>query len=133
MSRVEGEMVPHQAVWVKPFDALRPVPGLSDDQRDLAALAYVCDYTILEPILRVLGLWWARDGLVTASLDHAMWFHRTAPVDGWLLYVQQAVAAESGRGLGYGRFYTPELTHLATVMQEGMIRLVDPANTGGHR
>ena len=73
---IEGERVPHQAVWLRPFDALRPVPGLSDEQRDLAALAYVCDYTILEPVLRVLGLPWAKPGLVTASLDHAMWFHR---------------------------------------------------------
>ena len=95
---VEGERVPYQAVWLKPFDALRPVPGLSDEQRDLAALAYVCDYTILEPVLRVLGLPWAKPGLVTASLDHAMWFHRpgAAVAGDWLLYAQEAVAAEDG-------------------------------------
>ncbi|MFS8096809.1 thioesterase family protein [Lentzea alba] len=119
---VEGEKVPHQAVWLKPFDPLRPVEGLTDAQRDLAALAYMCDYTILEPILRVLDLPWAKPGLVTASLDHAMWFHRTAPVDDWLLYVQDAVAADSGRGLGYGRFFTRDRKHLATVAQEGMLR-----------
>ncbi|MFD5831092.1 acyl-CoA thioesterase [Lentzea sp. NPDC060358] len=119
---VEGERVPHQAVWVKPFDPLRPVAGLTGAQRDLAALAYVCDYTILEPVLRVLGLPWARPGLVTASLDHAMWFHRGGPVGDWLLYAQDAVAAESGRGLGYGRFFTRDGLHLATVAQEGMIR-----------
>ena len=73
---VDGGRAPHQALWVKPFDALRPVDGLTDAQRDLAALAYVCDYTILEPVLRVLDLPWAQPGLVTASLDHAMWFHR---------------------------------------------------------
>lgn len=123
---VEGERVPHQAVWVKPFDALRPVEGLTDQQRDMAALAYVCDYTILEPVLRVLGLAWADPDLVTASLDHAMWFHR-APgpgvVDDWLLYLQEAGAAESGRGLASGRFFTPAHTHLATVVQEGMVRI----------
>ena len=119
---VEGAKVPHQAVWVKPFDPLRPVDGLTDAQRDLAALAYVCDYTILEPVLRVLDLPWARPGLVTASLDHAMWFHREGPVDDWLLYAQEAVAADSGRGLGYGRFFTRGGLHLATVAQEGMIR-----------
>ncbi|MCC9307785.1 thioesterase family protein [Kitasatospora sp. RB6PN24] len=119
---VEGKQTPHQAVWLKPFDPLRPVEGLSDAQRDLAALAYVCDYTILEPVLRVLGLAWAAPGLVTASLDHAMWFHRPGPVDDWLLYAQEAVAADSGRGLGTGRFYTRDRRHLATVAQEGMIR-----------
>ncbi|MGW3287641.1 acyl-CoA thioesterase [Streptomyces sp. NPDC001002] len=119
---VEGKQVPHQAVWLRPFDALRPVDGLTDAQRDLAALAYVCDYTILEPVLRVLGLAWAMPGLITASLDHAMWFHRPGPVDGWLLYVQEAAAADAGRGLGTGRFYTRDHRHLATVAQEGMLR-----------
>lgn len=119
---VEGKQLPHQAVWIKPFDALRPVEGLSDAQRDLAALAYVCDYTILEPVLRVLGLPWAEPGLVTASLDHAMWFHRPGPVGDWLLYVQEAVAADTGRGLGTGRFFTRDHRHLATVVQEGLIR-----------
>jgi acyl-CoA thioesterase-2 len=130
---VEGERTGHQALWVRPFDTLRPVDGLTDEQRDQAALAYVCDYTILEPVLRVLGRPWAQEGLVTASLDHAMWFHRPAPeprwADGWLLYAQQAVAADNGRGLGTGRFFTPDGTHLATVVQEGMIR--EPH--GGHR
>ncbi|MFD0331387.1 acyl-CoA thioesterase [Streptacidiphilus monticola] len=129
---MDGESQPHQAVWVRPFDALRPVEGLTDAQRDAAALAYVCDYTILEPVLRVLGLPWARPGLVTASLDHAMWFHRpprAGALDGWLLYAQQAVAAEAGRGLGAGRFFTPDGIHLATVAQEGMIR----ASQGGTR
>jgi acyl-CoA thioesterase-2 len=122
---IEGGRAPHQAVWLKPYDALRPVPGLSDAQRDLAALAYACDYTILEPVLRVLGLPWALPGLVTASLDHAVWFHRgPAPgdLDGWLLYAQEAVAADAGRGVGTGRFLTPDGRHLATVVQEGMIR-----------
>ena len=122
---VEGGAAPHQALWVRPFDPLRPVDGLTDDQRDLAALAYVCDYTILEPLLRVLDMPWARPGVVTASLDHAMWFHRplrTGEMDGWLLYVQDAAAADAGRGLGTGRFFTPDGRHVATVAQEGLLR-----------
>jgi len=119
---VEGERTPHQAVWVKPFDPLRPVEGLTDAQRDLAALAYVCDYTILEPVLRVLDLPWARPDLVTASLDHAMWFHRPGRADDWLLYAQEAAAADAGRGVGIGRFFTADRRHLATVVQEGLIR-----------
>lgn len=123
--QVEGERSPAQAVWVRPFDALRPVPGLSRAQRDLAALAYVCDYTILEPVLRVLGMAWAQPGLVTASLDHAMWFHAVpsaGQVEDWLLYAQEAGHAGSGRGLGVGRFFTRDGQHLASVVQEGMLR-----------
>jgi acyl-CoA thioesterase-2 len=120
--RVDGERVPQQAVWLKPFDALRPVEGLTSDQLAQAALAYACDYTILEPILRVLGMAWADPGLVTASLDHAMWFHRPFAMDDWLLYAQEAASASAGRGLGLGRFFTRDGVHVATVAQEGMIR-----------
>lgn len=120
---VEGKRKPQQAVWVKPFDPLRPIDGLTDEQRDIAALAYVCDYTILEPVLRMLGLSWSEKGLVTASLDHAMWFHRRVDSAGdWLLYVQDAVAAADGRGTAAGRFFTRDRRHLASVVQEGMIR-----------
>ncbi|MFE6507199.1 acyl-CoA thioesterase [Nocardioides sp. NPDC057767] len=125
---VEGERSPHQAIWVKPYDALRPVEGLTDEQRDAAALAYVCDYTILEPALRVLGLAWADEGLVTASLDHAMWFHRPVAMDDWLLYAQDAVSVEDGRGTGIGRFFTTDGVHVATVVQEGMIRAAGAAS-----
>ncbi|HEX3513536.1 MAG TPA: acyl-CoA thioesterase domain-containing protein [Trebonia sp.] len=121
---VDGARRPRQAVWIRPFDALRPVDGLTSAQRDVAALAYACDYTILEPVLRVLGRSWADEGLVTASLDHAMWFHRPGRVDGWLLYAQEAVAAGHGRGLATGRFFGSDGAHLATVVQEGMIRIM---------
>jgi acyl-CoA thioesterase II len=120
--RIEGEQVPQQAVWVRPFDALRPVDGIDDGQLAQAALAYACDYTILEPVLRVLGMPWAQRALVTASLDHAMWFHRPFRMDDWLLYAQEAVSAHGGRGLGLGRFFTRDGHHVATVAQEGMIR-----------
>ncbi|GAB2469497.1 acyl-CoA thioesterase II [Xylanimonas ulmi] len=123
----DGRRTPHQAVWIRPFDALRPVDGLSQTQRDAAALAYVCDYTILEPVLRVLGLAWADEGLVTASLDHAMWFHRPATLGGWLLYTQEALSVADGRGSATGRFFTADGVHVATVVQEGMIRATAPA------
>jgi acyl-CoA thioesterase-2 len=119
---VEGEAAPHQGVWVRPFDALREVEGITDAQRDSAALAYVCDYTILEPALRVLDLAWADEGLVTASLDHAMWFHRPARMEGWLFYAQDAISVEDGRGTAVGRFFTTDGELVATAVQEGMIR-----------
>ncbi|MDH2414348.1 acyl-CoA thioesterase domain-containing protein [Nocardioides sp. CER19] len=119
---VEGGRAPRQCVWVRPFDALREVDGLSPEQRDVAALAYVCDYTILEPALRSLGLAWADEGLVTASLDHAMWFHRPVRMDDWLLYAQDAISVADGRGTAVGRFFTTAGVLVATVVQEGMLR-----------
>jgi acyl-CoA thioesterase-2 len=121
--RVEGEQVPQQAVWVKAFTKL---PDQADDRatRDLhrTALAYVCDYTILEPILRAQGHYWAEPGLVTASLDHSMWFHRDGRADDWVLYAQEAVSGQHNRGLATGRFFDRSGRLLATVAQEGMIR-----------
>jgi acyl-CoA thioesterase-2 len=116
--RVEGARVAHQAVWVRAFDRLADDPALHR-----TALAYVCDYTILEPMLRVLGVSWSEPGLVTASLDHAMWFHRDARADDWLLYAQEVGSLQHGRGLGIGRFFDREGRLVATVAQEGLIRL----------
>jgi acyl-CoA thioesterase-2 len=115
--RVEGEPTLHQAVWVRAFEALGDDPVVHQ-----LAIAYVCDYTILEPILRVLGLPWRTDGLVTASLDHAMWFHSPARADDWLLYAQECGGVSDGRGLGIGRFFDRDGRLIATVAQEGMIR-----------
>ncbi|GAA1973981.1 acyl-CoA thioesterase II [Nocardioides panacihumi] len=125
---VDGEASPRQCVWVRPFDALADVDGLTSEQRDLAALAYVCDYTILEPALRVLGLAWADEGLVTASLDHAMWFHRRVRMDDWLLYAQDAISVADGRGTAVGRFFTTTGVLVATVVQEGMLRTPEVAS-----
>jgi acyl-CoA thioesterase-2 len=120
---VEGTQSPHQAVWVKPYDALRPVEGLPDAQRDTAALAYVCDYTILEPALRVLGLAWADEGLVTASLDHAMWWRHDGRMDEWVALVQDSPVATRGTGLGTARLFSVDGLLLASVVQEGLVKL----------
>ncbi|SDL26426.1 acyl-CoA thioesterase II [Arthrobacter sp. ok362] len=114
---LEGGSVPQQAIWVKAFDSL---PDDSDLHR--TALAYVCDYTILEPLLRVNGLNWSSHGLATASLDHSMWFHRDGRADDWVLYAQEAISGQSNRGLAMGRFFDRQGRLLATVAQEGMIR-----------
>ncbi|MEY3538326.1 MAG: hypothetical protein RL645_1140 [Actinomycetota bacterium] len=115
---VEGAQVPHQAVWVR---ALAPLPN--DQSLHTAALAYVSDYTILESIYRRHGIAWSHPGLSSASLDHAMWFHRPARVDEWLLYVQESPSAQGGRGLALGRIYTRDGLLVATVAQEGMVRV----------
>ena len=64
--------------------------------------------------------------LNVASLDHAMWFHRPARADGWVLYAQESPSAQGGRGLGIGRMFTADGTMVATVAQEGMLRVRPP-------
>ena len=114
---VEGEQVPHQAIWIRAFDTLP-----EDARTQQLALSYVCDYTILEPSLRAMGLNWSSPGLLTASLDHAMWFHGRAQLNDWMLYAQEAAGTQSGRGLNIGRFFTRDGSLVATVVQEGLLR-----------
>ncbi|KIU02042.1 MULTISPECIES: acyl-CoA thioesterase II [unclassified Frigoribacterium] len=115
---VEGDHVAHQAVWLK---ATGPLPDDADLHR--AALLYASDYTLLEPIYRRHGVAFVTPGLKVASLDHAMWWHRPARVDEWLLYVQESPNAVGGRGLSLGRIYDRAGTLVASVAQEGMVRV----------
>jgi acyl-CoA thioesterase-2 len=55
-----------------------------------------------------------------------MWWHRDARVDEWLLYTQESPSASGGRGLSLGRIYTREGVLIASVAQEGMVRVPDP-------
>jgi acyl-CoA thioesterase-2 len=114
---VEGHREPHQAIWIKAYDRLP-----DDPEVHRAALAYVCDYTILEPLLRQQGRAWLDSDLMTASLDHSLWSHRDGRLDEWVLYVQDAASLQSGRGLARGRFHTRDGRLLASLAQEGMIR-----------
>jgi acyl-CoA thioesterase-2 len=115
---VDGEHVAHQAVWFRAIDRLPDDPELHR-----AALAYASDYTIMESIMRRHGVAWATPGLKAASLDHAMWWHRPARVDEWLLYAQESPSASGGRGLALGRIYDREGRLVASVAQEATIRV----------
>lgn len=105
------------AVWMR---TRRPLP----DDRNIhrAAILYASDYTLLEPMLRRHGYYWAKPGLKLASLDHAFWWHRHARADEWLLYVQESPSAQNARGLGTGSIFSRDGRLVASVAQEGMIR-----------
>jgi acyl-CoA thioesterase-2 len=115
---VDGEHTDRQALWIRATSPLPDSPLIHQ-----AALVYASDYSILEPVLRRHGIPWATPGAKIASLDHAMWWHRRARVDEWLLYVQDSPSASGGRGLSRGSFYTREGSLVASVAQEGMIRI----------
>nr|WP_213281853.1 acyl-CoA thioesterase II [Cellulomonas hominis] len=108
----------HQRVW------MRTKGALPDDQLlHRAVLAFACDQIMLEPVLRRAGLSWLTPGLSVASLDHAMWWHRDVQVDDWLLFDQDSPTAQGGRGLGTTRVFSREGVLVATIAQEGMVRV----------
>ena len=86
-------------------------------------LAYSSDYSLLEPVLRRHGLAWADPRLRPASLDHAMWFHRPARADEWMLYTQASPPRRRSRASAIGRMFAADGTLVASVAQEGMLRV----------
>jgi len=112
------QLAAQQSVW------LRAVGQMPDDPLlHAAVLAYSSDYALLEPVLRRHGLAWSDRRLRAASLDHAMWFHRPGRADDWTLYTQSSPSASGGRGLAAGRMFNTDGILIATVAQEGMLRV----------
>lgn len=105
----------------------RTVAPLPDDPRiHRAVLAYASDMSLLGTCALPHGLSWARGEVITASLDHALWFHEPFRADEWLLYVTDSPWSGNGRGFNRGRIFTREGRLVASVAQEGMIRRVQP-------
>jgi acyl-CoA thioesterase-2 len=109
----------HQRVWMR-FDGTLP-----DDQLVHAcALAFASDMTLLDSVLSVHGEVWGPGGIVGASLDHALWFHRPFRADQWFLYDCWSPSAAGARGLAMGRMFTEDGRNIATAVQEGLLRRV---------
>jgi acyl-CoA thioesterase-2 len=64
---------------------------------------------------------WSR--VFTASLDHALWFHRPFRADEWLLYAEDSPSASGARGFNRGSLFSRDGRLIASVAQEGLIRL----------
>jgi len=94
-----------------------------DELTHRALLAFACDQVMLEPLLRRHGASWATRDMAFASLDHAMWWHRPARADEWLLFVQDAPTAQGGRGLTGTWIFSEDGSLVASASQEGMFRL----------
>ena len=109
---------PRQTLW---FRAVAPLP----DETSLhqCVLAYASDMTLLDTSLMPHGLTLYTGTLQTASLDHAMWFHRPFRADEWLLYVQESPSASGARGFIRGLIYRRDGVLIASVAQEGLIRV----------
>ncbi|MBN9045061.1 MAG: acyl-CoA thioesterase II [Rhizobiales bacterium] len=112
------KLAPTQNVWVRAM-------GIVPDDRALQAaiLAYLSDMTLLDTSLHPHGRSIFDRDLQVASLDHAMWFHRPFKLDDWLLYTQDTPSASGARGFNRGAFYTRDGILVASVAQEGLIRV----------
>jgi acyl-CoA thioesterase-2 len=60
---------------------------------------------------------------MAASLDHALWLHRPFRADEWLLYAMDSPNLHGGRGFGRGLIFQRDGTLIASVAQEGLVRI----------
>ena len=103
---------------------LRTGGPLGDDPvLHLGAFTYATDLTLLGAALTPHGIHINSSRMKAASLDHSIWFHRPFRADEWWLYDQVSPIAHGGRGLAIGRVFTQDGTLVATVAQEGLIRV----------
>jgi acyl-CoA thioesterase II len=136
MRRVLGQKRPFEFRPVQPPHFLTPkrqeplknvwfraVARLPDDPRlHCCLLAYVSDFNLLDTALMPHPLPLDRN-LAIASIDHAMWFHRSARVDEWLLYATDSPSASGARGFSRGSIFARDGRLLASTAQEGLLRV----------
>ncbi|VIO69729.1 acyl-CoA thioesterase II [Bradyrhizobium ivorense] len=104
-------------IWIKTGAKLPEDPALH-----MCALAYASDYSLLDAVMARYGRTPFNKQMMSASLDHAMWFHRPFCADEWLLYAHESPSAQGGRGLARGLIFKPDGTLVASVAQEGSVR-----------
>jgi acyl-CoA thioesterase-2 len=109
-----------QRVWFRADGTLTDDPLLH-----ACVVAYASDMTLLDSIMLPHRVSFDDPRLQGASLDHAMWFHRPFRADEWLLYDQESPSASNARGLARGEIYAHDGRLVVSVVQEGLVRLID--------
>lgn len=109
---------PLRCVWYRTIGKLPDRPALHR-----AMLAYISDLHLLSTAMRPHALNWITSGVQSTSLDHAVWFHRPFRIDEWVLFVMDSPSASGARGFSQGRFFSEDGSLVASVSQEGLIRL----------
>jgi acyl-CoA thioesterase II len=109
---------PHNYIWFRAVDKLPDEEALHR-----CLLAYVSDFHLLDTALRPHGIAMMSPRLVIASIDHAMWFHRSVRVDDWLLYAVESPSASGARGFTSGSVFARDGRLVASAAQEGLIRV----------
>jgi acyl-CoA thioesterase-2 len=109
--------------WLRLNDAVGDDPALH-----ACGLAYMSDDLPTDAVVAVqypdVEGAWADESLWSASLDHAIWFHRPVRADDWHLEEFTCHGLISSRGLSVGHVFDQRGTHLATISQEVLLRQV---------
>lgn len=109
---------PHELSWMRV-----PEPLGDDPLIHACALAYLSDEDLLGVALLPHPSGGDWDKMMAASVDHAVWFHRPARADEWLLFSLSGHGVANARGLGIAQVFNQDGVHVATVAQEGLGRV----------
>ena len=112
---------PKSSVWIRAREPIGEDPHMHQ-----VVLAYASDMNLLSTAMRPYGVHWQTPGFQSASLDHAMWFHKPTNFNDWHLYVHESPSASGGRGFILGSIYAEDGTLVASVAQEGLMRMKKP-------
>jgi acyl-CoA thioesterase-2 len=116
---VQEDKETRNLVWMR-----TTAPVASDDRLlHQSLIAYASDMTLIDTAMRPHLASLAKAELQVASLDHAMWFHRPARADEWLLYVQNSPSMSSSRGLTNAVLHRQNGELAVSVVQEGLVRV----------
>ncbi len=108
---------PAQMIWIRAVDQLP-----DDEALHRCLFAYVSDFHLLGTAVRPHALAVASGKFMFASIDHAMWFHRPARVDEWLLCVMDSPSASGSRGFARCSIFTRDGRLVGSTAQEGLMR-----------
>lgn len=108
---------PERYAWFRAVGAMPSSPTLNK-----CLLAYASDFGLMATCMRPHGVTFYQPDMMTASLDHAMWFYRDFRMDEWLLYASDSPTAAHGRGFNRGNIFNQKGELVACVAQEGLIR-----------
>ena len=106
------------SVWIRATSRLPDDPAIHQ-----CVLAYASDMSLLDTSLVPHGRSLFEKEFMGASLDHALWLHRPFRADDWLLYTQESPNLMGSRGFARGLIFTRDGTLVASVAQEGLVRL----------
>jgi acyl-CoA thioesterase-2 len=109
---------PVRNVWIR---ANGPMP--EDPKVHKYMLAYASDFNLLATAMQPHGASYMNPRLQIASLDHALWFYGDLHMDEWLLYSMDSPWSGNSRGLARGRIFTRDGRLMASVAQEGLLRM----------
>ncbi|MAB99316.1 MULTISPECIES: acyl-CoA thioesterase II [Pseudomonas] len=111
-------MEPVKYVWFRADGTLPDIPAIHK-----YILGYASDFNLLTTSMQPHGVSVWQKHMQVASLDHSLWFHANLRMDDWLLYAMDSPWAGNARGFSRGSVFNRQGQLVASVAQEGLIRL----------